>query len=123
MTYSKSLKDCSKLVDRYIDESSQKSLSYISSAFKVDNEQRANQAKELADSLKTEVIAPMAELAKDYSNLIKASVKSLKKLNKDYNYFKDNFERYQENYTENDIEAKEMIITKNIYKYTSEFSL
>lgn len=33
------------MLDKYIDGNSKKSLSYISSAFKVDNEQRANQAK------------------------------------------------------------------------------
>lgn len=88
----------------------------------MDNEQRGNQARDLAESLKTEVILPMGETSKSYSELIKKSEKSLKKLNKEYSYYYDNYKRSLENYNENDNESKELIITKNIYRYTSEFS-
>lgn len=111
------------LLEKHIDGSSNKCLSYISSAFKVDNEQRSNQAKDLADSIRTEIHSVVSEVAKDYSAFIKKSTKDLKKLNKDYSYFEDNYQRAKDNYTENDTETKELFITKSIYRFTSEFTL
>lgn len=45
LSYQKSLNQCAKLLEKHIDPNSEKCLSYISSAFKVDNEQRGNQAR------------------------------------------------------------------------------
>lgn len=79
------------MLEKYIDPNTEKCLSYISSAFKVDNQQRGNQARELADSLKTEVIEPLKESHGRFVNLTKKAEKNFKKLNKDYSYFQDKF--------------------------------
>ena len=87
LSYQKNLNECAKILEKYIEPTTEKSVSYISSAFKVDNEQRGNQSKELSDTLKTEIIIPMTEASKNYAELIKKSEKSLKKINKEFNYF------------------------------------
>jgi hypothetical protein len=53
LTYQKNLFECSRMLEKYIEPKSEKCLSYISSAFKVDNEQRANQVKEFIEALRT----------------------------------------------------------------------
>ena len=58
-------------------------------------------------------------MSKDFSNYTKTATKSLKKLNKDYTYFKVNYQKYLIDFEENDNDTKEMLITKNIYKFTS----
>lgn len=95
LNYQKNLTDCSKLLEKYIDASSEKSLSYISSAFKVDNEQRGNQARELAESLRTEVVEPMNQTLKQFTNIIKETEKKFKKLNKDYTNFLENYRKHK----------------------------
>lgn len=94
------------MLEKYIDPQTEKCISYISSAFKVDNEQRGNQARELADSLRTEVIEPMNESFKKFGSLAKKAEKGFKKLSKDYSYFFENYKRAKENYNENDNETK-----------------
>ena len=37
LTYQKNLNECAKMLEKYIDPTTEKCLSYISSAFKVDN--------------------------------------------------------------------------------------
>lgn len=59
LTYQKNLTECSKIMEKYIEPNTEKCLSYISSAFKADNEQRGSQAKELAESLRIEIIEPL----------------------------------------------------------------
>ena len=54
-TYAKSLTQVSKALDKYIKPGTELTTSYISSAFKVEHEQRSRQAIELAEALKTEI--------------------------------------------------------------------
>ncbi len=42
------------------------------------------------------------DMSKDYSNFTKTCTKNLKKLNKDYTYFKENYDKYMSNFEEND---------------------
>ena len=53
---------------------------------------------------------------------MKKSGKNLKKLNKDFQYYQDNYRRSEENYNENFLELKELFISKHLYKCTSEYS-
>lgn len=53
INYSKSLTQVSKTLDKYIKPGTELASSYISSAFKVQHQQRSRQAMELAESLKT----------------------------------------------------------------------
>ena len=73
LQYQKNLNECGKILEKHIDATSEKSVSYICSAFKVDNEQRGNQAKDLSDTIKTEIIIPMSETNKNFGELIKKS--------------------------------------------------
>lgn len=45
-------------------------------------------------------------MSKDFSNFTKTATKSLKKLNKDYTYFKENYQKYLIDFEENDTDTK-----------------
>lgn len=106
LAYQKNLNECAKILEKYIDPTTEKCISYISSAFKVDNEQRGNQAKELADSLRTEVIEPLKESLNKFTNLAKKAEKNFKKLNKDYSYYQDKYKSAKDDYNKTDNDLK-----------------
>lgn len=55
----------SRSLDKYIERGSDKTVSFICSAFQVENEQRAHQARQLADTLKTEIYDICVNLARE----------------------------------------------------------
>lgn len=78
-TYAKSLSTISKSLDKYIRPGTELAISFICSAFKVEHEQRARQALELAESLKTEIEAVCTEMYKGHTATIKKMEKDIKK--------------------------------------------
>lgn len=73
----------SKALDKYIKPGTEYSTSFISSAFKVEHEQRSRQALELAEALKTEVESMCSEMLRKEVNFYKKMEKDVKRYYKE----------------------------------------
>jgi hypothetical protein len=76
--YSKSLLKVAKKMQKYINPSEPTPISYISSAFKVEHEQRARHALELAEYLHTEIEVPCQNVLQEMQGELKKVEKTFK---------------------------------------------
>jgi hypothetical protein len=118
-SYAKNLAAVSKSLDKYIRPGTELALSYICSAFKVEHEQRSRQAQELAESIRTEIELVCADALRTHAAAGKKMEKDVKRFYKEAETHEDNYKSSLASYEGISKEMEEMIIAKNIMKFTT----
>lgn len=87
-----------KQMEKYISPDEPTPLSYISSAFKVEHEQRARHALELAEYLHTEIEAPCQTLLDAQRKELMRVEKELKKAYRDGESVEESYQKHLKKY-------------------------
>lgn len=85
-------------MEKYISPDEPTPLSYISSAFKVEHEQRARHALELAEYLHTEIEVPCQILLDSQREELRLVEKELKKAYRDGESVEDSYQKHLKKY-------------------------
>lgn len=105
-------------LERYISPDEPTPLSYISSAFKVEHEQRARHALELAEYLHTEIEVPCQNMLEEQQAELRRIEKELKRAYKEGETVEDSYQKHLKKYFRARQEWEEHMIAKSVLQYT-----